>query len=113
MTTEANNTTERNALNALAEYVALHIRKNEGIIKDYMEALAENFMESFEWKLKTIYKCNLKLEYLVEINKLLAEDGCTEEAMEFYLRHTIEDKTDDIVHARSKFANCTATLAQR
>ena len=108
MTTEANNTTERNALNALAEYVALHIRKNEGIIKDYMEALAENFMESFEWKLKTIYKCNLKLEYLVEINKLLAEED-----MEFYLRHTIEDKTDDIVHARSKFANCTATLAQR
>lgn len=113
MTTEANNTTERNALNDLSRYVARQILQMEGIAKSGMETLAENFMESFEWKLKTIYKCNLKLEYLVEINKLLAEDGCTEEAMEFYLRHTIEDKTDDIVHARSKFANCTATLAQR
>ena len=98
MTTEANNTTERNALNALAKYVARQILRHEGIIKHNMEELAEDFMENFKWKSETIYKANLKLEYLVEVNKLLCEDGCTVEGMNFYLRHTIEHKTDDIVH---------------
>lgn len=55
-------------------------------------------MQNFEWRSETIYKANLKLEYLVEVNNLLVEDGCTEEAMDFYLRHTIQHKTDDIVH---------------
>lgn len=42
MTTEANNTTERNALNEFAKYVARQILRNEGIIKNCMEALAED-----------------------------------------------------------------------
>ena len=98
MTTEANNTTERNALNGLAKYVARQILRYEGIIKHNMEELVEDFMENFEWRSETIYKANLKLEYLVEVNKLLCEDECTGEAMSFYLRHTIQHKTDDIVH---------------
>ena len=96
MTTEAN--TARSALNELAKYVARQILRNEGIIKNCMEALTEDFMENFEWKSETIYKCNLKLVYLVEVNKLLCEDGCTGEAIRFYLRHTIQHKNDDIVH---------------
>ena len=98
MTTEANNSTERNALNDLSRYVARQILRYEGIIKSNMEGLAEDFMKNFEWRSETIYKANLKLEYLVEVNKLLCEDGCTEEAMNFYLRHTIQHKTDDIVY---------------
>ena len=98
MTTEANNSTERNALNDLSRYVARQILRYEGIIKSNMEGLAEDFMKNFEWRSETIYKANLKLEYLVEVNKLLCEDGCTGEAIRFYLRHTIQHKTDDIVH---------------
>lgn len=98
MTTEGNKTTERNALNELAKAVARQIRRHEGIIKSCMEDLTEDFMQNFEWRSETIYKANLKLEYLVEVNNLLVEDGCTEEAMDFYLRHTIQHKTDDIVH---------------
>lgn len=98
MTTEANNSTERNTLNDLSRYVARQILRYEGIIKSNMEGLAEDFMKNFEWRSETIYKANLKLEYLVEVNKLLCEDGCTEEAMNFYLRHTIQHKTDDIVY---------------
>lgn len=115
MTTEANNTPERNALNKLAKYVARQILRHEGIIKSNMDALAEDFMENFEWKSETIYKANLKLEYLVEVNKLLAEDGCTEDAMNFYLRHTIEHKTDDIVHGDpfGSSSNGAVNLAQR
>lgn len=115
MATEANNTTERNALNELAKYVARQIRRNEGIIKSNMEALMEDFMEHFEWKSETIYKCNLRLEYLVGVNKLLAEDGCTKDAMNFYLRHTIEHKTDDIVHGDpfGSSSNGAANLATR
>lgn len=115
MTTEANNTTERNALNEFAKYVARQILRNEGIIKNCMEALAEDFMENFEWKPETIYKCNLKLEYLVEVNKLLCEGGCTGEAMKFYLRHTIQHKTDDIVHGDpfGSSSNGAVNLANR
>lgn len=98
MTTGANNTPEQKALNELAKYVARQILRNEGIIKSNMESLAEDFMENFEWKTETIYKSNLKLEYLVEVNKLLAESDCTEEAVKFYLHHTIQHNTDDIVH---------------
>lgn len=115
MTTEANNTTERNALNELAKYVARQILRNEGIIKSSMEALAEDFMENFEWKSETIYKANLKLEYLVDVNELLVAEGCTEEAVKFQLRHTIEHKTDDILHGDpfGSSSNGATNLARR
>ena len=98
MTTEANNSKERNAFIELCKQVARQIRRNEGIIKSSMEALTEDFMEHFEWKSEIIYKANLKLEYLVGINELLVAEGCAVEAVRFHLRHTIEHKTDDILH---------------
>lgn len=36
-----------------------------------MEALTNNFAGNFEWEAEHIFKANLKLEFFVEVNKLL------------------------------------------
>ena len=97
MTTEARNTQERNALNDLSRYVARQILRMEGIAKSGMETLTDNFIDSFEWQAEHIFKANIKLEFFVEVNKLLCDEECTEEAVKFYLRHTAEHKTDDVM----------------
>ena len=106
MTTEMINPTEWNALKELAKYVARQIRRNEGIIKSNMEALIEDFTENFEWKSETIYKAALKLEYLIEVHKLSVDERCNVRGIRCYLCHTIEHKTDDLLHG-DPFGNST------
>lgn len=115
MTDEIKTNNERDMMVCLARSVARQIRRHEGIIKSCMEKLTEDFMENFEWRSETIYKANLKLEYLIGVNNLLVEDGCTKEAMGFHLRHTIEHKTDDIVHGNpfGSSSNGAVNLALR
>ncbi len=72
MTTEANNTTERNALNEFAKYVARQILRNEGIIKNCMEALAEDFTYYLGWKCEDIYKRHLLLNFYRDMLTRLA-----------------------------------------
>ncbi len=99
MTTEARNTTELKAPNDFSRYVARQILRMEGIAKSSMEALANNFADNFEWQAEQVFKANLKLEFFVEVNNLLCDEECTEEAIKFYLRHTVEHKTDDVMHS--------------
>ena len=99
----------------LNRYVERQIAHNEGIIKDSMENLARDFNETFEWKSERIFKCNLRLEFLNEVRKLLADKECNIEAVKFYLRHAAEHAADDIMHHdpyRSR-SNGAANLAHR
>lgn len=115
MTTEARNTPERNALNDLSRYVARQILRMEGIAKSGMETLTDNFTDSFEWQAEHIFKANIKLEFFVEVNKLLCDEECNEEAVKFYLRHTAEHKTDDVMHTDpyGHSSNGASNLAHR
>ncbi len=63
-----------------------------------MEALTNNFAGNFEWEAEHIFKANLKLEFFVEVNKLLCDEERAVEDVKFYLRHTAEHKTDDVMH---------------
>lgn len=115
MTTEANNTTERKALDSLAKYAAQQILRMESIIKNSTETLARDFNGNFEWEAEHIFKANLRLEFLVELNKLLCDEECNEEAVKFYLRQTVKRKRDDIMNCDpySRSSNGASDLADR
>lgn len=114
-TTTSTTAYECEAMKKLSRYVERQIARNEGVIKDSMENLARDFNETFEWESERIFKSNLRLEFLNEVRKLLADEECNIEAVKFYLRHAAEHAADDIMH-RDPYRSSTsgaANLAHR
>lgn len=97
-TCPAMNPTEGEMMKNLTRYVNRQIERNEGIVKDSMEDLTRDFNERFEWLGEQVYKGNLKLEFLRDLSKLLADEECNIEGARFYLRHADEHAADDIMH---------------
>lgn len=96
MTTEANNTTERKALNLVQRIVANHLENENGKIQENMKSsLRGHFLG---WKCEDIYKRHLLRNFYRDMLTQLAHPDTTEESAKEYLRHTVEHLADDILH---------------
>lgn len=109
-TTNSTAANERTEMARLTRYVERQILRNEGIIKECMESLSNDFNENFEWCGERIFKGNLKLEFFTELRKLLVDEECTIEGARFYLRHAAEHAADDIMH-RDPYRNSSNAAA--
>lgn len=98
MTTEANNTTERKALNLVQRIVANCLENENGKIQENMKALGEDFTYYLGWKCEDIYKRHLLRNFYRDMLTQLAHPDTTEESAKEYLRHTVEHLADDILH---------------
>ena len=83
---------------ALRRSIERQIRRNEGIAKGCMESLASGFNENFEWASEQIFKANLRLEFVKEVQELLDDNECNIDGLRFYLCHSAEHAADDIMH---------------
>lgn len=77
MTTEANNTTERKALNLVQRIVANRLENENGKIQVNMKALGEDFTYHLGWKCEDIYKRHLLRNFYRDMLTQLAHpDTC-------------------------------------
>lgn len=115
MTTTSTTANEREMIERLTRNLARLTRRNESLVKIGMEDINRDFNENFEWASEQIFKCNLKLEFLNEVRKLLDDEECTIEGVRFFLRHATEHAADDIMYCDpySGSSNEATNLAHR
>lgn len=97
MTTEANNTTERNALDIVQRIIGNRLYRISGRIELDMKSLAGDFIGQLGWKCERIYKNRLLCDFYRDLQTSL-DNQDTEEGAKEVLRHTVEHLADDILH---------------
>lgn len=91
-------TTGNDRLTYLVRYAKRQVERREGIIKERMERLTEDFADNFEWNAEEIFKSQLKRDYFKTLHDNFAEEGCDLDRAIFLLKHSVEHLTDDIIH---------------
>lgn len=62
--------------------------RNESLVKSGMANMASDFNGNFEWASEQIYKGNLILEFITEVEKLISDRECNLHGLRCYLRRT-------------------------
>ncbi|MDE6339962.1 MAG: hypothetical protein K2K97_09280 [Muribaculaceae bacterium] len=95
--------------------VERQIRRHDGIVKSRMTSLVNDFNEQFAYDAEVIYKFIVKIAFFHKLHKTISADGSDVDCAKLFLRHTIDQAEDEIMHLNPYIgsANWAVSLAHR